>query len=139
MVVAGRSYGSPVMTVNRGPQLVQEMKGCRYLRFPGSASSRRQSAQVATSGEAKVRTTGALDGPPASAAAGRDGSMLKPVPPRTATVRERTELSTASGGASRRSRSANESSAAGSPSTSISTPSAVLATDPASASDDAVT
>ena len=29
MVVAGRSYGSPVMMVKRGPQLVQLMKGCR--------------------------------------------------------------------------------------------------------------
>jgi hypothetical protein len=29
IVVAGRSYGSRSMMVNRGPQLVQVMNGCR--------------------------------------------------------------------------------------------------------------
>ena len=37
--------------VNRGPQLVQLMNGYRYLRSAGSASSRRQSAQVAVSAD----------------------------------------------------------------------------------------
>ena len=36
MVVAVRSYGSPVMMVNRGPQLVHVMKGCRYRRSAAS-------------------------------------------------------------------------------------------------------
>src|SRR5208282_1704572 len=48
--------------VNLGPQLVQLMKGYPNRRSAGSASSRRQSAQVAVSADTRVlrRRAGAL-------------------------------------------------------------------------------
>ena len=70
MVVLARSYGSEVTTVKRGPQCVQVMNGCRWRRSAGSASSRRQSSQVAVSGETRVRP-----GPPA------EGRMVNPWSP----------------------------------------------------------
>ena len=59
--------------VNLGPQLVQLMNGYPNLRSAGSMSSRRQSAQVAVSGETRVRRRPAAPpgpgGPAASLAA----------------------------------------------------------------------
>ena len=55
IVVSGRSYGTSRTMVNRGPQLVQLMNGYPWRRSAGSASSRRQSAQVAVSAETRVR------------------------------------------------------------------------------------
>ena len=55
IVVSGRSYGTSRTMVNRGPQLVQLMNGYSWRRSAGSASSRRQSAQVAVSAETRVR------------------------------------------------------------------------------------
>ena len=40
--------------VNRGPQLVQFIKGYRYRRSPGVSISRRQSSQIQISGEISV-------------------------------------------------------------------------------------
>ena len=54
MLVRSRSYGRERRMVRRGPQQVQFMKGCRYLRFVGSNSSRLQSSQMAMSGETKI-------------------------------------------------------------------------------------
>ena len=109
--------------VNRGPQLVHEMKGCRYRRSAGSASSAKQSAHTATSGEASVR--------PAPPVLRVLGAIVKPVPPRGSSSRLRTRVTTAIGGASSTRRRAKASTAAGSPSTSPTTPAGVLATDPA--------
>ncbi len=116
------------MMVNRGPQLVQEMNGCRNLRSCGSAISRRQSSQTATSGEASVR-------PAPSPVC----SMVKPVPPRTGSSVSCTPSTSASGGASSTSRRPNASTASGSPSTSTCTPEGVFDTEPASPSSAAVT
>ncbi len=118
MVVWARSYGSPVTMVKRGPQCVQVMKGWRWRRSAGSASSVRQSGQVATSGETSVRA-----GPPV-----REAMMVNPAPPATGTSWWSTVSTTASGGASAASRSQNRDTAAGAPSTSATTPSGVLVT-----------
>ena len=55
IVVSGRSYGTSRTMVNLGPQLVQLMNGYLWRRSAGSASSRRQSAQVAVSADTRVR------------------------------------------------------------------------------------
>lgn len=107
--------------VKRGPQCVQVTKGWRWRRSAGSASSARQSAQVATSGETSVRP-----GPPV-----REATMVNPAPPTGGTRRWSTASTTASGGASAASRSQNSDTAAGAPSTSATTPSGVLVTCPA--------
>jgi len=129
IVVAGRSYGRSLMMVNRGPQLVHEMNGWRYRRSAGSASSRRQSAHVATSGAASVRV------PPLRL----DSAIVKPVPPRTGSVVDRIDSIAASGGASARNRVANSATASASPSTSMTTPPSSLPTEPVSSNADAVT
>ena len=51
MLVFARSYGTRSMIENRGPQLVQLMKGYRHRRSPGVNSSRLQSSQMTISGE----------------------------------------------------------------------------------------
>ncbi len=98
-MVAGRSYGTPRTMVNRGPQFVQLMNGWRYRRSAGSASSARQSSQVAVSGEMSVRFA-----PPAGL-----GAMTKPVAPVGATTVAVIRSITASGGASAASAARNAS------------------------------
>lgn len=68
-----------------------------------------------------------------------DSSMVKPVPPRVGCSLVRTSSTTASGGASVRSRRPNSSTASAVPSTSASTPSPVFVTVPVSISSEAVT
>lgn len=68
-----------------------------------------------------------------------DRSMVKPVPPRVGCSLVRTSSTTASGGASERSRRPNSSTAPAVPSTSASTPSPVFVTEPVSSSSEAVT
>src|ERR1700753_48470 len=55
IVVSGRSDGTARTMVYRGTKLVQLMNGYSWRRSAGSASSRRQSAQVAVSAEIRVR------------------------------------------------------------------------------------
>ena len=119
IVVIGRSYGRSTTTVKRGPQLVQLMKGCRYRRSAGSASSARQASQVAMSGETSVRP-----GPC------RDGWMTNSVPPRQGICCAVTVSTWARTGASGPSRRRNSATTGAAPSTSTITPSAALPTDP---------
>ena len=108
------------MIVNRGPQLVQLMNGYRYRRSAGSASSDRQSAQVAVSAGTRARR-----GPPGSL-----GTMAKLAAPSGASGRAVTRSTLASGGASRSSERRNSLTASGAPSTSAKTPSTSLPTRP---------
>lgn len=124
IVVCARSYGSPVTTVKRGPQLVQTMNGWRYLRSAGSASSARHSAQVAMSGETRVRVA-----PPSW-----DAVIANPGRPVTATAHCSTDSTAASGGASSATRAQNAATSAAGPSTSATTPSPVFVTWPDSPS-----
>lgn len=124
MVVWARSYGTPVTIVKRGPQWVQLTNGWRYRRSAGSASSARQSAQVAESGETSVRA-----GPPV-----REARMVNAVPPTGGISRWWTDSTRASGGAWAAIRSQNRATAEAVPSTSTTTPSGVLVTCPARAS-----
>src|SRR5215218_10077780 len=98
--------------VNRGPQLVQLMNGYRWRRSAGSASSRRQSAQVAVSGETRVWRS-----PPA-----RLGAIANPDDPVGSSGVAVTRSITARGAVS------------AAPSTSTNTPPASLPTSPASPS-----
>ena len=72
---AGRTGGQST-TVKRGPQLVQLMKGCRYRRSAGSASSARQASQVAMSGETRVRPGPCRDGSMTNSGATATGQLL---------------------------------------------------------------
>ena len=116
------------MMVKRGPQFVQVMNGWRWRRSAGSASSRRQSAHVATSGEASVR--------PARSVV--DGPMRKPVPPRGATSMAVMRSTTASGGGSLAQPPLERLDGDGAPSTSTTTPAELFVTEPASISSLAV-
>ncbi len=127
IVVRSRSYGAPVTTVSRGPQLVQFKKGCRKRRSPGSSISRKQSSQVATSGE--IWTA-----PPGSAEL---SSIWNRASPRGGDSSQVISSMRASGGGRWRTSSRNRSSAWLSPSTSMSTPPARLHTNPPSPSRDA--
>lgn len=110
--------------MNRGPQCVQVMNGCRYRRSAGSASSRRQSSQVAVSGETRVRP-----GPP------EEGRMVNTEPSFSrGTARCSTDSTTASGGGRVPIRAQNSATSAAGPSTSASTPRALLVTQPVSPS-----
>src|SRR5215218_9448175 len=110
--------------VNRGPQLVQLMNGYRWRRSAGSASSRRQSAQVAVSGETSVWRS-----PPA-----RLSAIANPDAPVGSSGVAVTRSITARGGASAASASRNRSTVSAAPSTSTNTPPASLPTSPASPS-----
>ena len=108
--------------VNRGPQLVQLMNGYPNRRSAGSASSRRQSAQVAVSADTRVRRSPA---PGDSLAA-----MTKDADRRGVTALVVTRSILASGGASRSSRRRKSLTVAAGPSTSTNTPSRSLPTSP---------
>jgi hypothetical protein len=107
--------------VNLGPQLVQLMNGYLNLLSAGSASSRRQSAQVAVSAAIRVarRPTGSL------------ATIWKVAAPPGAMVVAVTRSTLARGGASRSSSRKNSATAAGGPSASANTPSTSLPTRPA--------
>ncbi len=123
MVVATRSYGITVAMVKRGPQWVQVMNGWRWRRSPGSASSLRQSAQVAVSGGSWVR--------PADSSVGR--MVKESAPPVAGRSSQPTPVTEASGGGCSDSRSQKRPTPSAGPSTSMSTPFAVLLTNPPSA------
>src|SRR5271165_3998106 len=129
--------------VNLGPQLVQLMNGYPNRRSAGSASSRRQSAQVAVSADTRVRRRPALPGPvgPSGPAglvgpvgpagpAGSLAAMAKDADRLGAIAFVVTRSILASGGASRSSRRRNSLTAATGPSTSTNTPSRSLPTCP---------
>src|SRR3984885_16344575 len=107
--------------VNLGPQLVQLMNGYRNLLSAGSASSCRQSAQVAVSAAIRVlrRPVGTL------------ATIAKNAVPAGAIAVAVTRSTLASGGASLISAPRNSRTAAGGPSTSANTPSMSLPTSPA--------
>src|SRR5271165_7482851 len=129
--------------VNLGPQLVQLMNGYPNRRSAGSASSCRQSAQVAVSADTRVRRRPALPGPvgPSGPAglvgpvgpagpAGSLAAMAKDADRLGAIAFVVTRSILASGGASRSSRRRNSLTAATGPSTSTNTPSRSLPTCP---------
>ena len=107
--------------MNRGPQFVQLMNGYPNRRSPGSASSARQSAQVALSAETRARRR----------PAGSLGAIANPVAPLGVMACAVTRSTRASGGASRSTRSRNFLTDSAGPSTSAKTPSTSLPTHPA--------
>src|ERR1017187_7039020 len=115
------------MIVNRGPQFVQLMNGYPNRRSPGSASSARQSAQVALSAEtrARRRPVGSL------------GAIENPAAPFGVMGCAVTRSTRASGGASRSIRTRNFRTDSAAPSTSAKTPSTSLPPHPARPSRDA--
>ena len=122
--------------VNLGPQLVQLMNGYPNRRSAGSMSSRRQSAQVAVSGDTRVRRRPADPPGPAgpfesAAPAGSLAAMAKDADRLGVMALVVTRSILASGGASRSSRRRNSLTAAAGPSTSTNTPSMSLPTSPA--------
>src|SRR6266487_1212985 len=107
--------------VNRGPQLVQLMNGYPNRRSAGSASSARQSSQVALSAETSARRR-----PVWSLAA-----IANPAAPVGTIAAAVTRSTRASGGACVSSSPRNCSTHAAAPSTSAKTPSTSLPTHPA--------
>lgn len=112
------------MIVNRGPQSVQVMKGCRYLRSSESNNSVRHEWQVAWSGGTSVRAPS----PPALATITNPGAACST----RGTDSDSTPDTIASGGASSRSRRLNSAIAAALPCTSAKTARASLPTKPLS-------
>ncbi len=108
------------MIVNRGPQFVQLVKGYRCLRSAGSSISAEHASHVAMSGETSVIS-------PASVS---DSRIVKSAKPSHATLWTWTRCTTAIGGASARTASANAATAEAAPSTTIVTPRESLLTQP---------
>jgi hypothetical protein len=118
--------------VNRGPQLVQLMNGYRCRRSAGSASSRRQSAQVAVSAAIRVRRVPAVSMACVSLPCVSLATISKEAVPAGAMVVVVTRSILARGGASSAMARKNSRTAAGWPSTSANTPSTSLPTNPPS-------